>query len=280
MDSHLAPIVVIKLGGSLICDKTRPFSVRSEAIHNLALQIAEFARQSSDPIMIVHGGGSFGHPLAKKYLIHKGINSKIDQQIPGLLETHEAMKKLNSYILNALREVNLLPYPISPSSFFIQEENVLSAPNFALLPEIMAHRIIPVMFGDILFIRPKNFGILSGDTIIRHLCERFGGHAIRKVIFATDQEGIYGFGGDPTTPDLIHEISGVNFLKLGFDFNNRQNRNSIDVTGGMEKKVEEIKNIIRLGICVEIINGLKSQNLCESLNNTKCVGTKIVPPFS
>ena len=72
-------VYIVKLGGSVITDKNQPFSIRKIIISNLLTQI----KNSEKKIIIVHGGGSFGHPLAKEYQIHKGFNPEIDDQILG-----------------------------------------------------------------------------------------------------------------------------------------------------------------------------------------------------
>ena len=60
--------VVVKLGGSVITDKSKPFSYRSDVVSALAEEIAS----SDEKVVVVHGGGSFGHTVAKQH----GISSR------------------------------------------------------------------------------------------------------------------------------------------------------------------------------------------------------------
>ena len=65
------PLILLKLGGSLITDKTKPYTANIPVIKRLAREIHE-AREEKDINLIVgHGGGSFPHVSAKKYQTHK-----------------------------------------------------------------------------------------------------------------------------------------------------------------------------------------------------------------
>ncbi|MFW6045379.1 MAG: acetylglutamate kinase, partial [Natronomonas sp.] len=47
---------VLKLGGSVITDKTEP-----ETVDHSSLRTAAVAIGTTDDLVVVHGGGSFGH---------------------------------------------------------------------------------------------------------------------------------------------------------------------------------------------------------------------------
>ena len=67
-------IILLKLGGSLLTNKNKPFSIREDVVRNAVQQIIE----ANDKLILIHGGGSFGHPLAKKYKISKGYDTSIE----------------------------------------------------------------------------------------------------------------------------------------------------------------------------------------------------------
>ena len=73
-------LILLKLGGSLLTDKDKPNSIRKDVVKSAIQQIIN----ADEKIILIHGGGSFGHPLAKKYNISEGINSNIPNQILGL----------------------------------------------------------------------------------------------------------------------------------------------------------------------------------------------------
>ena len=60
-------MMILKLGGSLLTDKRKERSLREEDLKRIGKEIAEGAQAIKGGLVIVHGGGSFGHPLASKY---------------------------------------------------------------------------------------------------------------------------------------------------------------------------------------------------------------------
>jgi isopentenyl phosphate kinase len=63
--------VILKLGGSVITDKSADCAINRAGLESLATAIAG-ARH--DGIVIVHGAGSCGHPEAKRYHLDKGAS--------------------------------------------------------------------------------------------------------------------------------------------------------------------------------------------------------------
>jgi isopentenyl phosphate kinase len=69
----LSELVLLKLGGSVITDKTRPFTARLDVIERLAAEIKNALTDRGDDLRLIigHGAGSFGHEAAAK-MTHKG----------------------------------------------------------------------------------------------------------------------------------------------------------------------------------------------------------------
>ena len=59
-------MILIKLGGSIITNKEKPLSPRRKTIDNILKQISKI----KEPVVIVHGGGSYGHYWSVKYDMH------------------------------------------------------------------------------------------------------------------------------------------------------------------------------------------------------------------
>ena len=112
-------IILLKLGGGLLTDKNEPFSKRIDVIKSVVKQIID----ANEKIILIHGGGSFGHPLAKKYNIFDGIDKSIPNQIFGVVETHHSMIRFNSYLIEQFLEANYPVLSIQTSSIFIKESN-------------------------------------------------------------------------------------------------------------------------------------------------------------
>src|SRR3972149_7943927 len=108
--------IILKIGGSAITDKTGELAAKTEIINRLA---EEIKRADMDNLIIVHGGGSFGHPTAAKYNIKEGL--KEDSQKLGFSETHHVMTVLNGLVMDALVWHNVPAVSVTPSSFIITE---------------------------------------------------------------------------------------------------------------------------------------------------------------
>ncbi|MBE0512158.1 hypothetical protein IBX38_03815, partial [Candidatus Bathyarchaeota archaeon] len=93
---------VLKLGGSVITDKEKTLTPNLPAIERLTKEIS---RANVSPLVLVHGGGSFGHPVAEQYGIREGY--KDSSQIIGFSKTHQAMTKLNKLIVGSLINHNI-----------------------------------------------------------------------------------------------------------------------------------------------------------------------------
>ncbi len=260
-------IFILKLGGSLLTDKNKPFSFRDEILESCLDQIIE----SKKSIILVHGGGSFGHPVAKKYQISQGLNTTIKDQIMGLSKTHEAMIRFNSIIINKLLDKGCPAISIQPSSIFIHDFNEIVLKSVEPIEKLIELGIIPVLYGDILLSKDYSFSILSGDRIISKLCEKLGEFKISKVIFAIEEDGIYVKDNGKEKLALKLTLNDLANIKLA------QLDQKIDVTGGIKGKLSEIEEIIKLNIPVQIINGKKNNNILKALLNQqiKCTNIEI-----
>ena len=66
-------LVFLKLGGSLITDKTQPMTPRLDVIQHLAGEISAAVKSSPRlSLLIGHGSGSFGHEVADRYQTQAG----------------------------------------------------------------------------------------------------------------------------------------------------------------------------------------------------------------
>ncbi|MFX1431968.1 MAG: type 2 isopentenyl-diphosphate Delta-isomerase [Promethearchaeota archaeon] len=261
-------IVLLKLGGSLLTDKNKPFSLREEVLENCINQVIE----SKKPIILIHGGGSFGHPIAKNYKISEGLNDSIEDQIIGLSKTHDVMNKFNSIIINKLLDRKCSAISIQPSSIFLRDFNQIRIKTVEPIEQLIKLGVIPVLYGDIVLSRDSSFSILSGDQIILKLCEKIQNFKVSKVIFAIEKDGLFIKENGKEKLALKLSSNDLDNIKLA------ELDQKIDVTGGMKSKLETIKEIIKLNIPVQIINGLKHENILKALINQSLVCTNIEVP--
>lgn len=246
-------MIIVKFGGSVISNKEEPFSFNEKIVEKLIEEIAQFYPEKK--FIIVHGGGSFGHPLAKKYKIREGLNEK--NKI-GICETHQAMFELNKKIIQKFLEKNLPAFSLSPSSIFIIENGEIVDGWIKSIEEMLNKNFIPVLFGDVAIAKDKGIDILSGDQIISYLANKL---RPEKVIFLMDVDGIYDRNPKEKNAKLIEKLNE----KIKFDWEEKK----FDVTGGIKNKIDEA---LKMPCKVYFINGMKKGNLTKAIKDEK-VGT-------
>ena len=263
-------IVLLKLGGSLLTDKDKPYSIREDVVKSAIQQIID----ANKKLILIHGGGSFGHPLAKEYSISAGINSSIPHQILGLTKTHQSMNNFNSYLINLFLENKYPALSIQASSIFIKDSLKISTQSIDIIETALDLNILPILYGDIILDKQGSFSIISGDQIIFELCENLKKYQISKVIFVMETDGIYINDEDPKQKSIrlatklyLGDLENLNLADLG---------QKIDVTGGIQGKINSIKEICKYNIPVQLLNGLKEGYIYKSLKNEMINCTNIL----
>ena len=104
-------VVLIKLGGSVVTYKERPMTINKIAIDRIFKSLLSI----KVPIILVHGGGSFGHYWSIKYDMH----SKPDRyRSDGIAVVHESMISLNHKMVKSMIKFKLNPYAVPPFHLF------------------------------------------------------------------------------------------------------------------------------------------------------------------
>ena len=103
-------MILIKLGGSIITNKERPLSPRRKTIDNILKEISKI----KEPVVMVHGGGSYGHYWSVKYDMH----TKPAKTAPkGVAVVKNSMVGLNKIILDSALKNRINPYCLPPTDF-------------------------------------------------------------------------------------------------------------------------------------------------------------------
>lgn len=261
-------MIILKLGGSVITRKEADEpTINHENLKRIAGEIAESTHQE---LVIVHGAGSFGHPLAKKYAIGDEIQDKSDlkRKMLGFSLTQQSVKELNGIVTEYMQREGTLSVSLQPSSFIITENKRIQLADLTLIKKYLELGFVPVIYGDVVLDRDKStlLAVLSGDQIIKYLAENL---KPERVILATDVDGIYN-KNPKKYPDaeLIETVSSLEQIETGEETN-------VDVTGGMGGKVSELLGLLVLQIESEIINANKTGNIKKALNGDKVTGTTI-----
>jgi len=242
-------MILIKLGGSIITDKEKPLRPRKKVVENIVKNL----KKINEPMILVHGGGSFGHYWSVKYDMHTKPK-KYDMH--GVAIVKNSMIELNKIILDLFTKNKLNPYSIPPTDFMSGNKPI--AKKIKEIENIAKSELIPITYGDALWYGNKKTYILSGDKIMTHLAKIL---KPKLIIFVLNEDGVYS---DLKTKKLIYELKGEN---------PKISENKMDVTGGMTRKIEEATNIAKLGMNVFFVNGNKPERIVKAIKNKKYEGT-------
>ncbi|MDH3191429.1 MAG: isopentenyl phosphate kinase [Nitrosopumilus sp.] len=242
-------MILIKLGGSIITNKEKPLTARKKVVDKIAKKL----KKINESMIIVHGGGSFGHYWSVKYDMHTQPR-KYD--LYGVAIVKNSMIELNKIILDSFITNKLNPYSLPPTDFMIGNKPNLK--KVKQIEEIAKSGLIPITYGDALWYGNKKTYILSGDKIMTYLSKIL---KPRLSIFALNEDGLYS---DLKTKKLIKELRGEN---------PKISKNKMDVTGGMTRKIEEATKISKIGINVFFVNGNNPERIVKAIKNRKYEGT-------
>jgi isopentenyl phosphate kinase len=257
-------LMVLKLGGSVITQKDMPMTPNLDAIHRLAKEIA---RAKVDRLVVVHGGGSFGHPLAKQYNIKQGYLEP--SQVEGASRTHQAMLKLNKLVVDALICNNIAAFSVSPSSCILTKDDRIRVFFDKTLSKLLNTEFVPVLFGDVVLDTQKGFTILSGDQLISVIAMRFRAD---RIILGVDVDGLYT--ADPKDDPSAQLIPHITQPELKPLIHNIGAAQVTDVTGGMWGKIAELTRAIEAGIPAIVANASKDDYIYKALKG-EVIGTLI-----
>ena len=242
-------MILIKLGGSIITNKEKPLSPRKKIVDGIAKNL----KRIDEPMIVVHGGGSFGHYWSVKYDMHTKPK-KYDMH--GVVIVKNSMIDLDKIILDSFVKNKLNPYSLPPTDFMSGNKSITK--KIKEIEKIAKAGLIPVTYGDALWYGNKKTYILSGDKIMTYLSKIL---KPRLVIFALNEDGLYS---DLKTKKLIYELNGEN---------PKISENKMDVTGGMTRKVEEATKIAKMGMNVFFVNGNYPERIVKAVKNRKYEGT-------
>ncbi len=220
-------ITFLKLGGSVITDKSGDSIARRDTIRRIAAEITESRRaQPAMRLILGHGSGSFGHTAAAKYGTRKGAFSPKDWQ--GAVEVWMAARELNSIVLETLAAEGLPAVAFPPSATAISDNGKLISMAIGPIQHALDAGLLPVVYGDVVFDQQIGTSIASTEEVFTLLS---GSIKPERLLLAGRAEGVYSLGSDP--PELIPEITPGLRSKLQF-----KPPEGDDVTGGMASKVD------------------------------------------
>ncbi len=236
-------LVLIKLGGSVITDKSKPFTARLDVIDRLARRIKNKYISRDFDLIVGHGGGSFPHVPAAKYQTQKGIVN--DKSVWGFCLTADAAIQINRIVLARLLKYKIPAVSFAPLSFITQK-----SVSTMHIQKALQIGIVPVVYGDLVMNEKQGFQIYSGEKTLDVLANKLRKNYKKvTIIYYTDTFGVYDNKGK-----TIPVITPSNYLSIKKFL---VGSSHTDVTGGMLHKVEEsLAFVKKFDAQIYILNGL------------------------
>jgi isopentenyl phosphate kinase len=226
--------LILKLGGSVITDKSADCAINHAQLASIAGAIA---RARTGGIVIIHGAGSCGHPEAKRYKLDVGASKG---ETEGIYVTHRAVSRLNDEVVATLREQGVAAIGVHPLHTAIADKGRLVSFECRHLETMLSLGMVPVIHGDVVMDLSKGACIVSGDQLVRYLAV---GLTISRVGLATDVPGV--LDGERVVPEISRDTMPT--LRIG-------NSMHTDVTGGMRGKINELLELADAGVGSDIFH--------------------------
>lgn len=261
-------LIFLKLGGSLITDKSKPFTLYKKNIKRVVTEIGEALKKDDRLSLIIGTGtGSFGHYPVKQYGLEKGIKTDIHKY--GFCSVHHSVSKLNGIVVEELLKSKIKAFSLHPSSMMAVKNGIISQFYYEPIINMLEMNMVPVLHGDMLYDEILGSTICSVEMIFSELIKCL--HSSKKyqfmVIYAGLTNGV--LDADKKTVPVIKENSIYSFGSLFYK------THGYDVTGGMKAKVLSCFQLIKYGAQSSIINGMINDNIRKALLGKKVKGTRI-----
>jgi isopentenyl phosphate kinase len=262
----MTDLIFLKIGGSLITDKTAEEQLRPGVLARLAEEIATArAVRPELRLLVGHGSGSFGHVAAARYGTRDGVRGPAGWA--GFAEVSATAARLNRFVGDALLAAGVPALSLQPSASAICEDGALvemaTAPHEAALDA----GLVPLVYGDVAIDRVRGGTIVSTEQVLTFLARHF--HP-GWLVLAGDTEGVLDTQGDVIPRIHTGNVDGLAPALGG--------SRGTDVTGGMAAKVRAMLELAAAlpGTRIRIISGLVAGRLHSTLHDPPAAfGTEI-----
>jgi len=246
----LGELIFLKLGGSLITEKSVRETARREVIERAAREVKEALEEGAFRLLLGHGSGSFGHYPARKYGVHEGLK----EEWWGFAETGAVAARLNRLVTDIFLETGVPVISFQPSASARCRSGELIHLEIEPIREALDQGLVPLVYGDVAFDEERGSAIISTEEIFAYLSS----HLLpQRIILAGEVEGVYA--GDPEVAPqarLLERISPADLPQLEGVLAGSP---MVDVTGGMLAKVRIMCRILESQPSLEVcfISGKK-----------------------
>ena len=277
-------LTFLKLGGSLITDKSRPYTPRPDVLTRLAAEIARSKESVPEmQLLIGHGSGSFGHTPAKEYQTREGMpDSPLVREAErergvgeggrfwrGFAEVWYEASALNRLVMAALHDAGLSAVALAPVAAVSAHDGKVARWDLTPLKAALAAGLVPVVYGDVVFDTVRGGTILSTEDLFENLAREL---RPARILLAGIEAGVWA--NFPERQQRVERITPGSFDEIRGGVGGSH---AADVTGGMESKVRQMLAVVQEipGLTVQIFSGAVPGDLERALKRGERLGTLI-----
>lgn len=262
------PIVFLKLGGSLITDKTRPGVARHAAILRVAEELASVVKQPRGPRLVVgHGSGSYGHAAANDGGLTPGADAR--RRLEAISRTQHRAAELHRLVIAALVVAGARPFSFAPSSFLCAANGRVNRPFVEPIFEALDLGLLPVVYGDVVLDRKRGAVIVSTEELFLLLAKEAArrDRPVTRAVWLGETAGVNDDHGG-----TIARFSAATALRTA---RRVTGASGVDVTGGMALRLRTAGTLAGAGIASFIVDGRKAGAIASAIAGRTTGGTRV-----
>jgi len=267
-------LLLLKIGGGVITDKTRRYGLLEDVLVRLAREIADgYKKLENTHLIIGNGVGSYAHYSAHEYRTTEGFVD--ERSLLGAGWVRNDAVKINQLVFEELLRVGVPAFSFAPSSLMSVEDDKANSVCKDTLETALDKGFVPLVHGDVMIDAKKGCTIFSTervfDEIVRVMIDDY--EQIR-VVHVSSEAGVYDLNGSSKgrVKPVIPEITNNNFAQIRSIVNGSH---GVDVTGGMTHKVKQCLELTKLGVESQIVSGLVVGRVRDLLMGKEVPGTVI-----
>ena len=238
-------MTIIKLGGSVITHKDKvPPQINAKILNHITDELAE----CDDNLIIVLGGGSYGHQTAHQYG-YGNQNTPKERLFEGIGPIRDSMIELSTKVNHEFNKKKIKSIVLPPFTHVLLNNQQITSYSTEIIERSLNSGYRVITHGDVCFDDSLGASILSGDTIISYLAKHL--HA-DKILIGTNVDGVLEENPD-TNPNAKH-IPIITQSNMSEILQLAGTSNTTDVTGGMHRKITELIDLAEASVKVYIFN--------------------------
>ena len=258
-------MIFLKLGGSLITDKTGVEAFRPKIMAAIGAEIRQALNEKPIKLLLGHGSGSFGHVHAAKYGTRGGVNSA--EQWMGFAQVSAAASRINALVRDGLLSAEIPVISLTSHSSAFCNDGLIVDHNLTNIQHAFNAKLIPLIMGDVAFDTVRGGTIISTEEIMSHLAITL---QPQWLLLAGETEGVLDLDGN-VIPIITRNNLAQYRTALG-------GSHGTDVTGGMLAKVLSMLELVAQHpqMRIRIFTGKQAGNIHQALiAPDKALGTVI-----